>query len=90
MLRAIADANVEHNFAMIGVWGQRATNVLCDAGSKLTGVVWNTNPLRVDYSASERAAAKLPVGAGCWLYPRFRCSITDSVMGYVSGDERFC
>ena len=90
MLRAIADANVEHNFAMIGVWGQRATNVLCDAGSKLTGVVWDTNPLRVDYSASERAAAKLPVGAGCWLYPRFRCSITDSVMGYVSGDERFC
>jgi hypothetical protein len=90
MLRSIADSTVEHDFAMIGVWAPRGTNVLSDAGSKLDQRLESTEPVRLNYAASELAAAQLDVGAGCWLYPRYRDDERALVLGYVEGDRHWC
>jgi hypothetical protein len=90
MLRSIADRTVEHDFAMIGVWAPRGTNVLSDGGSKLGQRLDSTEPVRLNYAASELAAAQLDVGAGCWLYPRYRDDERGLVLGYVEGDRHWC
>ena len=56
MLRMVADATVAYDFAMIGLWTQRAANVLNDAGSKVRVEKWSTEPVRIDYAADEMAA----------------------------------
>ena len=90
MLRMVADATVAYDFAMIGLWTQRAANVLNDAGSKVQVTSWSTEPVRIDYAADEMAASVLDVGQGCWLYPRFRDPENDVVLGYIQGDRRWC
>ena len=90
MLRMVADATVAHDFAMVGLWTQRAANVLNDAGSKVRVEKWTTEPVRIDYAADEMAASVLDVGQGCWLYPRFRDRESDVVLGYIRGDRHWC
>ena len=90
MLRMVADATVAHDFAMVGLWTQRAANVLNDAGSKVRVEKWSTEPVRIDYAADEMAASVLDVGQGCWLYPRFRDRESDVVLGYIQGDRHWC
>ena len=90
MLRMVADATVAYDFAMIGLWTQRAANVLNDAGSKVRVEKWSTEPVRIDYAADEMAASVLDVGKGCWLYPRFRDPTADLVLGYIQGDRHWC
>ena len=90
MLRAQARLSLHHNFDLIGVWAPRSTNVLCDAGSKLKDLITSTRPIRLDYSTAERAAASLPVGAGCWLFPKAHVKGTEDIVGYVLGDTPRC
>ena len=90
MLRMVADATVAYDFAMIGLWTQRAANVLNDAGSKVRVDEWSTAPVRIDYAADEMAASVLDVGQGCWLFPRFHDPVRDVVLGYIQGDRHWC
>jgi len=90
MLRMVADATVAYDFAMIGLWTQRAANVLNDAGSKVRVEKCSTEPVRIDYAVDEMAASVLDVGKGCWLYPRFRDPTADLVLGYIQGDRHWC
>ena len=90
MLRAQADLSLLHDFELVGVWGPRSANVLCDAGSKVLQEMTSTRPLRIEYSAKEIAAATLPTGAGCWLYPTGYYKAADAVVGYIRGDEARC
>lgn len=90
MLRQVADATVEHDFALIGLWTQRAANVLNDAGSKVRVDKWTTEALRIDYAPDEMAASVLDVGRGCWLHPRFRDREGDVILGYIEGDTHWC
>ena len=90
MMRAQADLSLRYDFELVGLWGPRSANVLCDAGSKWLPDAITTAPVRLDYSAAEIAASTLPVGAGCWLYPRAWCAEAGAVVGYVCGDEHLC
>jgi hypothetical protein len=63
---------------------------MSDAGSKLGQSLESTEPVRLNYAASELAAAQLDVGSGCWLYPRYRDDERALVLGYVEGDRHWC
>ena len=90
MMRTQADLSLRYDFDLIGVWGPRSANVLCDAGSKWLAGELTTAPVRLSYAPSEIAASTLPVGSGCWLYPRGWCAEAAAVIGYVRGDEHRC
>jgi hypothetical protein len=88
MLARLAAACERHGFDCVGVWGARASNVPCDAISKMTTMPTGRE-IWVPYSAKERAAATTPVGDGCWLRPRAYCAVTQSVLGDVDLDGAY-
>ena len=88
MLARLAEVGERFGFDCVGLWGARASNVPCDAISKMR-VMPTEEEIWLPYSSSEKAAATTEVGEGCWLRPRAYCATTQSVLGDIDLDGQY-